>query len=63
VLDAELTQPMRLPTGTVSRAALTGKPNPVRARQADVDEVTAVIEMPSAPPKEHGADAATSDGR
>jgi hypothetical protein len=61
VLDAELTQPMRLPTGTVSRPAVAAKPSPVRPRQVEVDEVTAVIEM--TPGKEKGTDTAPSDER
>jgi uncharacterized protein involved in exopolysaccharide biosynthesis/Mrp family chromosome partitioning ATPase len=63
LLDAELTQPMRLPTGTVSRPAPSVKPSPVRPRQVEVDEVTAVIEMTPGNGKEKGIDTAPSDQR
>jgi hypothetical protein len=42
VLDEERTQPVRIPTGTVSR--LQSGPSPVRPRLGDDDEVTAIIE-------------------
>jgi uncharacterized protein involved in exopolysaccharide biosynthesis/Mrp family chromosome partitioning ATPase len=42
VLDEERTQPVRIPTGTVSR--LHSSPSPVRPRLGDDDEVTAIIE-------------------
>ena len=63
VLDAELTQPVRLPTGTVSRAAGREAANPggpARPRQADPDEVTAVIELA---PSMESADSRASDDR
>jgi Mrp family chromosome partitioning ATPase len=63
VLDTEHTQPMRLPTGTVSRPALGVKPSPVRLRQVEADEVTAVIEMTPANGKEKGTDTPSSDER
>ena len=63
MLDAELTQPMRLPTGTVSRPAQSVKPSPVRPRLVEVDEVTAVIEMTPGNGKEKGTDTAPSDQR
>jgi uncharacterized protein involved in exopolysaccharide biosynthesis/Mrp family chromosome partitioning ATPase len=62
VIDADRTQPMRLPTGT-SRPAPTAKPNPIRPRQVDVDEVTAVIELTTATKNENGADGRKSDER
>lgn len=62
VLDAELTQPMRFPTGTVSRAALgSNPPGQAPGRQADPDEVTAVIEL--APTPENAADRRPSGER
>ncbi len=49
VLDAERTQPVRIPTGTVSR--LHSSPSPVRPRLGDDNEVTAIIEkIPAADP-------------
>ena len=62
VIDADRTQPMRLPTGT-SRPAPAAKPNPIRPRQVDVDEVTAVIELTTATKNENGADGRKSDER
>jgi uncharacterized protein involved in exopolysaccharide biosynthesis/Mrp family chromosome partitioning ATPase len=62
ILDAELTQPMRLPTGTVSRPAASAKPSPVRPR-IEPDDVTAVIDMTPRNRKEKGTDMAGSDER
>ena len=62
ILDAELTQPMRLPTGTVSRPAASAKPSPVRPR-IEPDDVTAVIDMTPRTRKEKGTDMAGSDER
>jgi uncharacterized protein involved in exopolysaccharide biosynthesis len=62
VLDAELTQPMRLPTGTVSRPVVSAKPSPVRPR-VEADEVTAVIDMTPGTGKEKSSDTAGSDER
>jgi Mrp family chromosome partitioning ATPase/ElaB/YqjD/DUF883 family membrane-anchored ribosome-binding protein len=50
VLDADRTQPLRIPTGTVSKQ--------VRPRQAEAEEATAVIDMTPAP-----ADDGKSDER
>jgi hypothetical protein len=58
ILDEERTQPMRIPTGTMSRPS----PAQVRPRQSDSDDVTAVIEMiPAA--KTEDSDGAKSDER
>ena len=62
ILDAELTQPMRLPTGTASRPAASAKPSPVRPR-IEPDDVTAVIDMTPRNRKEKGTDMAGSDER
>jgi uncharacterized protein involved in exopolysaccharide biosynthesis/Mrp family chromosome partitioning ATPase len=57
VLDEERTQPVRIPTGTVSR--LHSGPSPVRPRQSDDEgEVTAIIDMT---PAAESADSRTSD--
>ena len=67
VLDADRTQPMRLPTGTVSRMsrdpapAGDGRPAPIRPRPVEADEVTAVIEMTPVATGENGADGRPSE--
>jgi hypothetical protein len=58
VLDEERTQPMRIPTGTVSRSQSSA--GAVRPRQRDVDEVTAVIEL-TPPVKKENSDGRKSD--
>ena len=59
-LDCDRTQPMRIPTGTISRP----KPAPgqIRPRHSDGDEITAVIEMPPAISNDR-TDAPKSDER
>jgi hypothetical protein len=54
---------MRLPTGTVSRPVLGAKPSPVRPRQVEAEEVTAVIEMTPGLSEGEGTDTAPSDQR
>jgi uncharacterized protein involved in exopolysaccharide biosynthesis/Mrp family chromosome partitioning ATPase len=54
ILDADRTQPLRIPTGTVSKQ--------VRPRQAGGDEVTAVIDMSPAAARANDDDS-TSDER
>jgi hypothetical protein len=68
VLDVDRTQPMRLPTGTVSRmsrdpapAAGDSRPAPIRPRPVEADEVTAVIEMTPVATGENGADGRPSE--
>jgi Mrp family chromosome partitioning ATPase/capsular polysaccharide biosynthesis protein len=58
VLDEERTQPMRIPTGTVSRSRSAA--GTLRPRQGDGDEVTAVIEM-TPPATNENTDSRKSD--
>jgi Mrp family chromosome partitioning ATPase len=71
ILDEERTQPMRLPTNTVSRPTVSrptvsrptvSRPSPgqVRPRPSDADEVTAIIELTPAGQNET-TDSRTSD--
>jgi uncharacterized protein involved in exopolysaccharide biosynthesis/Mrp family chromosome partitioning ATPase len=60
VTDDEATQPMRIPTGTVSRLSSS----PLRPRSSDADEVTAIIEMtPATTTVTENTDAGKSDER